>query len=102
MGTIHFNYDSKISHPACCDMAKLRGRLAHRLKSYMVPRLTGQTPHGVLISPVEGIKGTNALKSFFCSVDVDLLELLSATSVISALPSNTKVFKMVSISPSDS
>ena len=34
MGTIHFNYDCKISHPACCDMAKLRGRFAHRLKSY--------------------------------------------------------------------
>lgn len=59
---------------------------------------TGQTPHGTLISPVEGINGTKALKSFLCSVDDDPL---SATSVISALPSNTKVFKMVSMSPSD-
>ena len=64
--------------------------------------LTGQTPHGVLIRPVTGISGTSALKSFFCPLDDDLLELLSATRDISALPSKTKVFKIVSISPSDS
>jgi len=64
--------------------------------------LTGQTPHGVLMSPVTGIRGTSALKSFFCPPVDDVFELLSATSDISALPSKTNVFKMVSMSPSDS
>ena len=64
--------------------------------------LTGQTPHGVLMSPVTGIRGTSALKSFFCPPVDEVFELLSATSDISALPSKTNVFKMVSMSPSDS
>ena len=64
--------------------------------------LTGQTPHGVLMSPVTGIRGTRALKSFFCPPVDDVFELLSAMSDISALPSKTNVFKMVSMSPSDS
>ena len=64
--------------------------------------LTGQTPHGVLMSPVTGSKGLSTLNSFFCPFDDDLTELLSATSDISALPSKTNVFKIVSISPSDS
>ena len=54
------------------------------------------------MSPVTGIRGTSALKSFFCPPVDDVFELLSATSDISALPSKTNVFKMVSMSPSDS
>lgn len=68
----------------------------------MYTLLTGQTPQGILMSPVTGIRGKSALKSFFCPLDIALLEVLSATSDISALPSKTKVFKMVSISASDS
>ena len=54
------------------------------------------------MSPVTGIRGTSALKSFFCPPVDDVFELLSATSDICALPSKTNVFKMVSMSPSDS
>ena len=61
--------------------------------------LTGQTPQGVLISPVTGKRGLSTLKSFLCPFDP---ELLSATSDISAFPSKTNVFKIVSMSPSDS
>ena len=63
--------------------------------------LTGHTPHGVLISPVIGNRGLSTLNSFLCPFD-DAPELLSATSDISAFPSKTNVFKIVSISPSDS
>lgn len=63
--------------------------------------LTGQTPHGVLMSPVTGSRGLSTLKSFLCPFDEDP-KLLSATSDISAFPSKTNVFKIVSMSPSDS
>ena len=63
--------------------------------------LTGHTPHGVLMSPVTGNRGLSTLNSFLCPFDDDP-ELLSATSDISAFPSKTNVFKIVSISPSDS
>ena len=53
------------------------------------------------MSPVTGNRGLSTLKSFLCPFDDDP-ELLSATSDISAFPSKTNVFKIVSISPSAS
>lgn len=84
---------------AQADSSKLCQR--RLLNSQKESCLTGQTPQGVLMIPVTGNRGLSTLKSFLCPLDDDP-ELPSATSDISAFPSKTNVFKIVSISPSDS
>ena len=64
---------------------------------------TGQTPQGTRTCPVDDTMGFMALYSFFCLYSPRLLDpaVVSFTIVLSNLPSNVNVSKIVSMSLMD-